>query len=280
MEDTTTELLDTTSSDAMSGWSEQRRKDFVKLYCDRADAAIAILARTAERLHETAVRRFIFPQRADYNQEFRTHMHYGTYGDRKWEEIDEVAKKRADAIFSELPQVKKALEIINPDVFALMEKKDKIVKTGTDKLKRLNEVSETIALSELDQKMTIGEFRKYADERETMRKRLVRELNDLGEEGNAIEAKIHKALFKGIPGLKDAIDVAIDAQMARAKGFDQLKRRVQEKVLFGDSEAAQELLQHFKDDEVELEVDVKKQIAEALAKFNMPKKKALKGKAS
>lgn len=279
MEETTTELLASTSSDAMREWSEQRRKDFVHMYMQRADAAIAILVRTAERLHESAVRRFIYPQKATFSNDVRI-CHYGTHGDRKWEEIEEVATKRADAIFSELPQVKKALEVTNPDVFELMVKKDKVIKTGTEKLKKLNEISQTISLSELDQKMTIGEFRQYAEERESMRKRLVRELNDLAQEGNGLEAKIHKALFKGIPGLKEAIEVAIDAQMARVKGFEQLKRRVQEKVLFGDSDAAQELLQHFKDDEVELDVDVKKQIAEALAKVNLVKKtKALKGKA-
>jgi hypothetical protein len=279
MEDTTTELLASTSSDAMREWSEQRRKDFVHMYSQRADAAIAILVRTAERLHEAAVRRFIYPQRATFSSDVHV-SHYGTHGDRKWDEIEQVATKRADAIFGELPQVKKALEIVNHDVFELMEKKDKVVKSGTDKLKKLNDLSQTVALSELDQDMTIREFRKYAEERESMRKRLVRELNDLAEEGNALEAKIHKALFKGIPGLKEAVEVAIDAQMARVKGFEQLKRRVQEKVLFGDSEAAQELLQHFKDDEVELDVDVKKQIAEALAKMNLVKKtKALKGKA-
>jgi hypothetical protein len=260
-----TALTTVVSQDAMATWSEDRRKEYVALFNKRARSSIYILVRTAELLQEGAVRRFIRSQRSNLTNDVGgSYAFRGT--DRPHEELEEIAKKRANNIFNELPQVRRALEIVNPDVAKWMDRRDAIIKLGTKKLVELEEASQSIVLSDLDQKMTLAQFKQYADDREKVRIKLVKDLNALGTEGAAIEVKIHKALFKGIPGLSEAIELAMDAQLARAKGMQQVQRRVEEKVMFGDSQAAQELLNHFKDDELELNDDVKTQMQEILAK--------------
>lgn len=260
----TTALTNVVAQDAMATWSEDRRKEYVKLFKQRSHASIYILVKTAELLHVGAMRRFIRSQRAVLDSEMQSYQ-FQNHG-RAQGELEEVAKKRAENIFNELPQVRRALDVVNPDVAKWMDRRDAIVKIGTKKLLELNEASDDISLSDLDQKMTLAKFKEYADERERVRAKIVKELNMLGLEGADLEARIHKALFKGIPGLSEAVDLAIESQIARAKGMQQIERRVEEKVMFGDSQAAQDLLNHFKDDEVELDDNVKSEMQAILAK--------------
>lgn len=261
----TAELTHVVGQDAMATWSEDRRKEYVKLFNQRARSSIYILVRTAEMLQEGALRRSIRPQRSHLSNDVGASYVFRE-GDRSHAELDEIARKRADNIFNQLPQVRRALDVVNPEVAKWMDRRDKIVKIGTEKLAELEKASESICLSDLAQSMTIAKFREYAADREKVRAKLAKELNALGVEGADLEAKIHKALFKGIPGLSEAVELAMDAQIARAKGMQQVQRRVEEKVMFGDSHAAQELLNHFKDDEVELQDDVKEQMQAILAK--------------
>ena len=116
---------------------------------------------------------------------------------------------------------------------------------------------------------------------EKKRTGLITKINELTEEGLELDSDINKALYSGLPGLSDAVLAAICSMMERAKALSQMGRRVGEQVMFGNSEAALELLRRFESDEVKLSDDVKMELGQAMDKLKLAvatNKKKLKAK--
>jgi hypothetical protein len=277
-------------SDAMATWSDYRRKEFCTTFEARTRAARYILAQTARIVIEKATKSHIagvqardevspdyrdaIKFRIQHDQEDKNGRRNGVIGGRSTEDLCALAEARADKILEDLPGVRKAMSILQPDVVKMIDARDALKKKGQVLLDRLNEISQPVALSDVDQNMTIGALRKFAKEREKTRRDLVTNLNEVGEEGTALDEQINKKLYKGVPGLHEAVVQVANSHMEKSKMFEEMTRRVQEKVMFGDSAAAQDLLKHFEQDELAISDAVRAELKAAVQKLlgSAPKK--------
>jgi hypothetical protein len=292
------DLLDLSNSDEMALWTNEKRKEFVTLFHQRVKVARAILLWSAHLILERALtRQFIGPRHFSslgYHPHcaFPTHELYdshepGAYGHhsrgiggRPQEEIFEIAQQRAEEILSNLPPIKEAVRIIDPETANMIDKKEKLKKKGEELNIKLEEASVPIIMSELNPKMSIGDFLALVKEKDAHRRKLLDKLDEIGREGSELEIAISKRLFKGLPGLAEAVIDVVKNHQDRAKALDAMGRRVEEQVRFGDSDAAKDLLKHFEKDEAQISQNVKDQFAAALEKLKLlGKKKRLAAKA-
>lgn len=282
-------LMKQAASGEIGLWTDEKKKDFVATFEARAKAGRWILLHTADIILETAHRRqFISDKhlkklnRDKQDISTRWSKNYGlsdeplgdAVGGRTLNDLTSIARERAELVLSELPPLKKAVRIIDAGTADKIERKEKIVA----QLRKLKEQLEDdllagpIRMSELDQKMTIGEFRKMVSQRVKTRKDIFRKMDDLAVEGTRLENEINKSLYKGLPGLSDAVLNVAQRHYDRATALDEMTRRVGERVMFGDSEAAMEMLKSFEKDEQTVPEDVKAEFKNALEKLRVSKK--------
>jgi hypothetical protein len=284
MESNPVALVVKAETQGLATWDHSKKKEFVGTFQDRTTAAIWILQKTAINIIEKAKdRKFISSKhirgkhyKLDDNGKF---IHGKGYqiGGRDHDDLINIAEERATSVLSELPQLKKIIQVIDPVTSKNLDKKEALVKKGQELTDKLEELGGAIKMSDMDQSMTIGEFRTWVKNRDKARKKLAEEIKELAEEGKELEDKINKALYAGIPGLSKAVVDVADEHMERAKALAQMSRRVEEKVLFGDSVAALDLLKHFENDEVSVDASIKAQFTAALEKLSLSKK-AIAGK--
>jgi hypothetical protein len=296
----------------ISTWSEEKKKDFVETFEQRSKAARYILERTAELILRRARDRhyisdkhvtpypqigardgfgwdrscFVSPNLFDtravpngYNNG-STIQRTGTVGGREIPQLDKIAEERAKLILDELPQLRDAVKIIDPDTAEKMDTRDKLLKQGQQIADQLTEeFSEPISAKDYakkNPKATVTEFLDFLKSWDKKRKSLLAKLEEIGTEGSEIADEINKQLYKGLPGLSDAVVKVAKEHLDRSLALDEMQRRVGEKVKFGDSEAALELLKHFESDEVSISEDVRSQFRAAMAKLQLAGKKASK----
>lgn len=285
---------------AIAMWSDEKKKDFVGTFAQRARVARYILEKTAQIILDKAYERHYISTKhlnelaktpgAYQTQALRQVISADLYdkpegrdsyyraptmvGGRNITQLDDIARERSEAILKELPQLRKAIEIISPDTAKLMAQRDTILEKGNKLAEKLEEIAQPIAMSDLDQKMTIGDFRKMVKDRNKQRKKLIDALNELGEEGSELENTINKRLYRGLPGLSDAVIRVAVAHKEKSLALDEMNRRVAEKVQFGDSDAALELLKRFEQDEVKVNDAIKAEFAAAMEKLQLAGKQA------
>jgi hypothetical protein len=288
-EEPVSNLLAKADPDQMTDWSEDKKKDFVKLFEDRAKVAKYILQKTAQKIAEVAHRRqFIgakhwnklseehqiieggrisaeYDARVGYDQPSKV-------GGRLVDDLDKISEERAKLILDELPPLNQAVRIIDKETSKKIERRDKIIEELKALKSKLEEDAGPIKMADLDQGMTIGDFRKMVKDKDRRRKKLVADMEELGKEGNELEDAINKALYKGLPGLTDAVIHVVVTHIERATALGEVTRRIGEKVMFGDSEAAMEMLKGFEADEVVVSDNVKAEFHKALQKLNLAKK--------
>lgn len=287
-------LIKRVETESMDKWSDERRKEFCQTFEDRAMAASYILAITAHKIWETAIERHFVSDKHSVdlvvksrngliylpNQFFDKTSNYScrTAGSRSVDELKKLAEERAELILAELPPLKDAVRIIDPVTAKRLDKRDALLKQVKLLKVKFEQASEAIKMVDLDQSMTIGEFRKMCKDREKLRKRLADEMNEIGKEGTELAQQINKALYAGLPGLSDAVVKVVNEHIERATGLGAMTRRVTERVMFGDSKAALEILKGFEKDEVEVSANIKAEFAEALGKLKIAGHKLLKGR--
>jgi hypothetical protein len=277
----------------MASWSETKRENFAETFEQRAAAAKHIYVLTAEQIWSTACnRRFVSTPHAKKTEKARAacgnlSQRYGndvqkTTG-RSYNEMEAIAKERAKLILSELPPIKKAVQIIDPKTAKQMDRRDALITKGKTVRDELVELQEEILLEDQDDAMTMAEFKKMLRDNKARQRKLIGELKDIADEGQTLETSIAKALYKGLPGLSDAVVKVVNDFYQRATALSATTRRVGERVRFGDSEAALELLQGFEKDEVEVSDNIKGEFAAAMETLKVakkqlraPKKKAAK----
>jgi hypothetical protein len=288
-----TQALPTT---ALATWSETRQNEFVRTFADRSQASRYILLRAAYIILETAERRhFIGPKhvirakegRSDYfnSNEFlteddaRRHCYrVSSVGGRRVEELETLAQERADEVLTNLPTLKDAVAVIDVETAKKLARLEVLKEQGNKNLEELNEVTQTIIISELPDTMTMLEFRTMVKDREKRRRTLIDRLNDLGEEGARLESEVYKRLYQGLPGLSDAVVTVVREHFERATAMDAMTRRVGEHVKFGQNDAAVELLRHFEKDELTVSANVATTFKTALQKLKLAGKKPLRAK--
>jgi hypothetical protein len=298
------ELTTIQNSSEVAQWSYDKKKDFTDTFDARTRVARFILMETGYSILKTALtRRFIglhhIPQvlpDSKSNPEYalsywdsrhlcdpvpapveHDHRRLLMIGGRSLEDLKKVALERAETILKELPPIKAAVAIIDPDTAKLIDKRDLLLEKARALTPKLEELSEPIKMSEVDPKMTIGAFRIMVKGQEKQREVIIRRLNTIGQEGTDLEDTINKKLFRGLPGLAEAVLDVAKNHIERANMFDQLNRRVGEVVRFGDSKEAMDLLKKFEQDETTLSKDVKAMFQAALEKLKLSKPQ-LKGK--
>lgn len=259
----TQEVVSQVTQDAMQSWSDERRRDFVKLYRDRANRSIGISSRTVDRLIERGQRSGIL---GHLSREQQAKVRFRSSWNPSSDDY-QIAEERAETIFNELPPMRKAVEVISAETAQWMDERDKIVAQCKKLMADFNAKSQPVVLSQVNQKMTVGELRSMVEGVEKERRKVIAKLNELGAEGAALESKIQKSLFRGVPGLREALLAACTAEKERADALAKLVIKIEEKVMFGDSDAAMALLQSFEKDESKLQDNVKARMREAMEKI-------------
>ncbi len=277
-------MLAQVANGTIAAWSEDKKKDFVKTFKDRARVAKYILHATANEIQDAALKRhFISPKHTrgravtsgetDYEEQ-RVHAAWNKVGGRDAKELHAIAQERAKAILAELPQVRSAVQIIKPDVAKMMDRCDSLRKKGQALCDELGELGRDVSLADVDQKMTIADFRAMVKGRARRKREILETLKEVGTEGTELESRVAKELYAGLPGLSDAVVRVIDQHRERAVAMDQVQRRVEEKVMFGDSKEAMSILESFERDEVEVSAQVRAEFGAALQTLRLAGKKA------
>jgi len=293
-------LMKQAASEGITLWSDEKKKDFVDTFNARAKAGRWILQRTGDLILKTALRRQFISDKhvrklnrsssiqqlryearyniADYDLEDGNN--YGVVGRRSLSDLDSIAQERADLVINELPPLKKVMSIIDAETSRRLERKEKILEQLRKLKERLEEedLSGPIRMADVDPKMTVGDFTKMVEKRAKTRKSIFGKMDELAQEGNRLNEQIDRVLYKGLPGLSDAVVTVVQQHLDRAKALEEMSRRVSERVMFGDSEAAMEMLKSFEKDEVSLPEEVRAEFQKALDKLKVSKKQLGKGK--
>lgn len=196
-------------------------------------------------------------------------------GGRSVDELDEIAEKRAVEVIAGLPPLSKAVRIIDPDTAAKIDRKDKLVADLNEKRQQYEALSVEMKLSDWKGK-TVDDFLSAVDARVGSRKRLRDSMEKMLKEAGELDGQINEVLYKGLPGLSDAVFDVIRQHVDKATGLDAMTRRVGEQVRFGDNETALEILKTFESDELKIRGDIKEQFDNALEKLQVLAKKGAK----
>lgn len=273
--DSITNLVPTAiAGTAMAEWSDEKKADFIKTFEKRSAASRAILEMTAEAILSTAsTRKFISTKHMGQVVKSDT-VAYNYYDldkatGRTHQDLYKVAEEQAKTVLKGLPPLRKAVQIIDPETAKKLDQRDKLIAKGKKLRDELVELAEPIEMGEIDQNMTVGEFRKMIKDRERRQKRIINSLEEVAKEGNQLENAINKALYAGLPGLSDAVVKAVNDCYERSNALDATTRRVAEQVKFGDSTAAMSILQRFEEDEAEVSTEIKAEFQDALKKLKL-----------
>ena len=294
-----TALTTQLTSDNLANWSDSRRATFVDTFEKRVKVSQYILFQTAERVAERAkVRHFIGADTlGDIFDKFDSHpFHdratngYSNYnrelvGGRPVSELEPIIEERTQEIISALPSLATAVRTLSPVVADQIEKRDKLLEKGKEIYKQVEELGGSLDMDDLDQSMTLADFANLLKDRSRQRAALLTKLDDIGTQGQALTTKINKYLYKGLPGLSEAVAKVVNDYLDRVTMFSTMNRRVSEQVQFGDSQAALDILKSFEQDEAKVSIDIKVLFDTALANLKLsaaglkkakPTKKALK----
>lgn len=263
-------------TDTMAGWSEAKKNEFTELFEKRTRVALYLCEITVSKLANMAkARHFI----SDYHlakvqrshswtpeQEYKyTYHHKIENCGRDYNEILRIADERARTLLSELPPLKKAVQVIDAETAKKIEKIDKLKKKAAILQEELEQLPTQIDMEDEEfQDMTVRQFRAQVKELFDSREKLVKSINKMGGEAHTLEVAVAKALYKGLPGLSDAVLDVIRAHLDRKVVLDQMQRRVTEQVKFGDSDAATELLAQFEKDEAAVSEELKDKLNAAM----------------
>ena len=292
------DLIQVSDSSDIRAWDDSKKKDFVKVFQTRARVTSYLLLRTAaEILGRAEARHFISAKHlgekelAWYtpNDDRRMRILFDDpsrwstpafVGGRDTTELDKLALERAEAILNELPSARAAAAVIMPDIARKMDRRDVLLSEGRKLQAEVVALSQPICLTEQEDSMTIGAFKKLVEKKTDERDALLKKLSKIGVEGCTLESAIDKALYDGFPGLSEAVIRVASQHNERVTMLDQMCRRVEEKVLFGDSLAAMEILQRFEKDEASISEEVQSEFKKALTALNLAGKQRRKLKAN
>jgi hypothetical protein len=271
-------ILSPLSGTSITMWSEDKRKDFVAVFQARTDVARYILYKTAFIILETASKRyFISPPKFEaLRQKLQSVMPSGGNwrhgcGGRSHEELDIIAQERAADVIDGLPSVIQTFSLLQPDVAKQMVERDKCSAELKVLGEKFAELPTDISMKAMDPEMTIGAFLKHIDDVRQTRDSLVTKMNRVAEKGNELSRIVDKALYSGVPELAKAVTDIVATHCDKILAFGATTRRIEERVLFGDNQAALDILKTFEEDERVVGVEVKTQFQSALDALGLSK---------
>lgn len=286
--DPTTMLATLGANDGLLNWSDEKKTDFVKTFALRVVEARYVLCKTADLIQAAAERRKFVSRKhtrqIDARLEFDRRTPVPDYrelrdaldkGMRATNLLDQIAEQRAKTIISSLPPLKTAVSVIDKDTAKLITQLDRSREQAQTLADELDEMATTFKLSEADQDQTIAEFRAMVEAHNDLRNTRLAKLSKLGKKGVELDQQIAKALYAGLPGLSEAVVDCIAEHLERAMALVEVERRVSERVKFGDSDAAMDILATFEQDEVRVNEDMTTRITAAMGELKN-KAKALR----
>ncbi len=292
LEESTTSILATVNAaSGMAAWTDEKRKEYSKLFGDRSEVAQYILVATAAKIWAKASR--IGYVSGKHNRSLVSKANSSLvsaewatvqfnmrlpHGDRKQEDLLKIADDRADEILRDLPPIRKAMSVISPELAAIAERIDAIEAEGTRITERLEELTEPIVARTYDRKMPLGDFLDMIDKRESDRLAALVRLKKITEEGGQLKTSLAKGLYAGVPGLTEAVVDVVAQHVQRSTALSEVTRRVDERVRFGDCPEAIQLLSQFEKDEAAIPTDLKKKITAACAALQLGTGKAKRAK--
>ena len=257
----------------LATWSDDRRKEFSDTFQARVRASRFILQQTAySALHMASERKFL-PGRM-INKVKLPHVdhdasNYNTYGGRTCSELQEIAQERATLLLKELPPLQQAMQIIQPEVAAKIDRRDSLKQQAQKLADQLTDLSEEKRLTDIDPKMTVGDLVVHLKEQSQQRARLMLKIDELAKEGYELDRQVDKALADGIPGISEAVLESVQSVIDQCNAMEQISRRVHEKVMFGDSKEAMAILASFEKDETVVGVSANEKLRAAVAKLGI-----------
>jgi len=276
-------------TDSMSTWSDAKKNEFAELFEKRTRIALYLCEITVSKLANMAkARHFI----SDYHltklqrshswapvpEYMYSYAHEIQDCGRDPEEILHLADQRAKTLLAELPPLKQAVRVIDAETAKKIEKIERLKAKAEGLQEELEQLPAQIDMADDEyQDMKVSEFRAEVQKLFDTRNKLVKDMNKAGTEAHDLEIAVSKALYKGLPGLSDAVIDVIKVHLERKTALDQMQRRVTEQVKFGDSEAATDLLAQFEKDEVAVSDELKTKLNAAMASLKasvkaLPKK--------
>lgn len=269
-------------------WSDDKKKDFCAVFAARSKAAQYILIKSADRVLNIAQSRY-FINSAGVSKireesrigldELRDKDGYHHCGGRSVTELDAIAEERADDIIKELPGMIETWTVLKPDTAKNMRQEEEIRKALAVLGKGFEELPTNINMKDVDQSMTVGQFLEYVKDTAERRDALIRKMNKLAEQGGSLKRQIDKDLYSGNAELSRAVKDIVVQHYERATHLSATSRRVNERVMFGDSETALKLLNSFEEDEIKVDATIRAEFSAVMDKLGLKKKKRLaKGK--
>jgi len=278
--------IETAETGAMANWSEQKRNDFTEVYAKRTATAQCLLAMTAAIVTDQALNRHYIGQKHVRKLEKnypcgKNEFQYAKEAGRDRNELRKIAEDRAKALLKELPPLKTAVEVIDPETAAMIEELEKVTKEGQVWTDKLDELPTEVCLSE-HRDILVGEFLDNLEALENRRLKIKKRLAQCSKRARDLDITIAKNLYAGLPGIAEAVVKVLEAHYEKIIALGQLQRRVTEQVKFGDSDAALELLKGFEKDEAEVNDEMKGMMAGALTslKQKVKEKRASKKKST
>jgi hypothetical protein len=264
-------------TDSMATWSEDKKKEFSSLFSKRTQLARILCAITVSKFATMAKNRHFI---SDYHltkikrshgwspsREYKyEHQHAVKACGRDYDEVARIAELRAKSLLAELPPLKKAVQVIDQETAKKLAKMDRLEKKAEAEKEALEQIPRSIDMKDdAYQDWTLRAFNAEVKRIFDARQKLIKSINKAGEEAHDLEIAVAKALYKGLPGLSEAVTDVIKAHIERSTALDQMDRRVTEQVKFGDSEAATGLLKQFEQDEAAVSDELKGKLNKAMA---------------
>lgn len=283
-------IINTIQNDALAfqSWSDDRRNQFCEAFHDKIRASQYIIYLVADSLLRKTLDNHMLNGRrsGDLGKFVRTisvtdDYHYkkqGSWdhvGGRSKEELAEVATGQVKEILNDLPKMVDIVQVLDKTTADRIRERDSLVAECTALRDELAETCQVVSLTteaENNPKMTLREFVDSMKKRESRRVKIVNLLNEKLKEGARLDGEIAKSLYKGVPGLSEAVESTIRDLVDQAATLNITGRKVEEKIKFGDCEAALQILQSFEKDETQVKAQYANRIREAVQKLGLPVK--------
>jgi hypothetical protein len=237
------DMLARATPESIAAWSDDKKKQFCELFAQRVKASRYILRGIAHRVVNKTRTSFMLGQRkaSELEGQFSSrhdffdvqdngrgyHHRLNTIGGRDYSELCEVIEERTKEIVRNLPPVVQAIEVIDKVTAERMRQRDDLVKECEELRDQLTEVCEPVSMksiAETHPKTTLLEFLSMLDTKEQNRQRLVATITSKMTEGVRLESEISKAMYKGLPGLSEAIVEVVNGMLEQDKALDMRSR--------------------------------------------------------
>lgn len=273
-----------TGIDNLHKWSDERRMKFSETFKARSQVTQYLLLQTAESFLGRAKDKYFIGRTRiikEFGSEYphffspRSNRFYfdqnHNLGGRAVRDLDEIARQRARALIDQMPSTYAAVKIIDAATARKMDKKKVLLQQAKELRDQLIEVAVPIRTKDHEDK-TLRELMDFVQGKRDEAEAIAKKIQKIAEEGFKLEEDIAKALYEGLPGLSDAVVNVIRQHIDKADGMDGVSRRIEEQVLYGDSQAALDILRSFEKDETEVAQNLQAEFTAGLEKLKLSKK--------